>query len=195
MSFRAAVRSAPRRCRSESKRAFTPIYPDVDAHYDADLELDLSDLEPQIALPGGVQHAVDVHEVAGQRIDHVFLGSRGSSMYEDLTTAAAILKGRRIAPHVRMFIAPGPEQSTRRMAHDGTLQIFIEAGAVMLPAGCGPCNDAVIGPVHSGECPFQPRRTTTSAVSAQKTRSSISAVRRLSLHRPSPARSVIREHE
>jgi 3-isopropylmalate/(R)-2-methylmalate dehydratase large subunit len=72
-------------------------------------------------------------------------------MYEDLAAAAAILKGRRIAPHVRMFIAPGSEQSTRRMASDGTLQIFIEAGAVMLPAGCGPCNDAVVGPVHSGE--------------------------------------------
>jgi 3-isopropylmalate/(R)-2-methylmalate dehydratase large subunit len=137
--------------RAKAKRAFTPIYPDVDAHYDADLELEVSTLEPQIALPGGVQHAVDLHEVAGTRIDHVFLGSCGSSMYEDLSTAAAILKGRRIAPHVRMFIAPGSEQSTCRMAKDGTLQIFIEAGAVMLPAGCGPCNDAVIGPVHSGE--------------------------------------------
>jgi 3-isopropylmalate/(R)-2-methylmalate dehydratase large subunit len=137
--------------RAKAKSAFTPIYPDVDAHYDADLELEVSDLEPQIALPGGVQHAVDLHEVAGTRIDHVFLGSCGSSMYEDLSTAAAILKGRQIAPHVRMFIAPGSEQSTRRMANDGTLQIFIEAGAVMLPAGCGPCNDAVIGPVHSGE--------------------------------------------
>jgi 3-isopropylmalate/(R)-2-methylmalate dehydratase large subunit len=137
--------------RAKAKKAFTPIYPDLDAHYDADLELDVSELEPQIALPGGVQHAVDLHEVAGTRIDHVFLGSCGSSMYEDLATAAAILKGRRIAAHVRMFIAPGSEQSTRRIANDGTLQIFIEAGAVMLPAGCGPCNDAVIGPVHSGE--------------------------------------------
>jgi 3-isopropylmalate/(R)-2-methylmalate dehydratase large subunit len=50
-----------------------------------------------------------------------------------------------------MFVAPGSEQSTRRMAQEGLLQTFIEAGAVMLPAGCGPCNDAVIGPVHSGE--------------------------------------------
>jgi 3-isopropylmalate/(R)-2-methylmalate dehydratase large subunit len=136
---------------AKAKKPFAPIYPDVDACYDADLELDVSELEPQIALPGGVQHAVDLHEVAGKRIDHVFLGSCGSSMYEDLSTAAAILKGRRIAPHVRMFIAPGSEQSTRRIVKDGTLQIFIESGAVMLPAGCGPCNDAVIGPVHAGE--------------------------------------------
>ena len=72
-------------------------------------------------------------------------------MYEDMQTAAALLEGRRIAPHVRLFIAPGSEESTKRMAREGLLQIFLEAGAVMLPAGCGPCNDAVIGPVHSGE--------------------------------------------
>jgi 3-isopropylmalate/(R)-2-methylmalate dehydratase large subunit len=137
--------------KSKSKQSFTPIYADADAHYESDLELDVSDLEPQVALPGGVQHAVDVREVEGRKIDHVFLGSCGSSMYEDLAAAAAILKDRRVASHVRMFIAPGSEQSTRRMASDGMLQIFIEAGAVMLPAGCGPCNDAVVGPVHSGE--------------------------------------------
>jgi 3-isopropylmalate/(R)-2-methylmalate dehydratase large subunit len=137
--------------RSRAERAFEPVYADPDARYEADLELDVSALEPQVALPGGVQHAVDLSEVAGTKIDHVFLGSCGSSMYEDMETAARILKGRRLAPHVRMFVAPGSEQSTRRMAREGLMQIFIEAGAVMLPAGCGPCNDAVVGPVHSGE--------------------------------------------
>jgi 3-isopropylmalate/(R)-2-methylmalate dehydratase large subunit len=137
--------------RSKAQRPFAPVYADADAHYEADLQLDVSALEPQVALPGGVQHAVDVGEAAGTRIDHVFLGSCGSGMYEDMQTAAQLLKGRRIAPHVRMFIAPGTEESTKRLARDGLLQIFIEAGAVMLPAGCGPCNDAVIGPVHSGE--------------------------------------------
>ncbi|HSN39684.1 MAG TPA: aconitase family protein, partial [Burkholderiales bacterium] len=53
--------------------------------------------------------------------------------------------------HVRLFVAPGSEQSVTRMARDGLMQIFAEAGAVLLPAGCGPCNDAIIGPVHSGE--------------------------------------------
>ena len=137
--------------RSKAQHPFTPVYADADAHYEAELQLDVSTLEPQVAMPGGVQNAVDVGEAAGTRIDHVFLGSCGSGMYEDMQTAAQLLKGRRIAPHVRMFIAPGTEESTKRLARDGLLQIFIEAGAVMLPAGCGPCNDAVIGPVHSGE--------------------------------------------
>jgi 3-isopropylmalate/(R)-2-methylmalate dehydratase large subunit len=137
--------------RERGQRPVTPVYPDLDARYEADLELDVTTLEPQVALPGGVQNAVDVREAAGTRIDHAFLGSCGSGMYEDMRTAAGLLKGRRIAPHVRLFIAPGSEESMKRMAREGLLQIFIEAGAVMLPAGCGPCNDAVVGPVHSGE--------------------------------------------
>jgi 3-isopropylmalate/(R)-2-methylmalate dehydratase large subunit len=139
------------RAQAKARRPFKPVYPDPDARYEADLELDVSILEPQIALPGGVERAVNLHEVAGRRIDHVFLGSCGSGMYEDMQAAAEILKGRRLASHVRMFIAPGSEASTQRMAREGLLQIFLDAGAVMLPAGCGPCNDAVVGPVHSGE--------------------------------------------
>ena len=72
-------------------------------------------------------------------------------MYEDFVLAANVLRGRRLAPGVRMFIAPGSEQSTHRLLADGLMQIFMEAGVIPLPAGCGPCNDAVVGPLHSGE--------------------------------------------
>jgi 3-isopropylmalate/(R)-2-methylmalate dehydratase large subunit len=137
--------------RARAQRPFTPVYSDADAHYEAQAEIDASGLEPQIALPGGVQNAVNLSEVAGTRVDHAFIGSCGSGMYEDMLDAARILKGRQIASGVRLFIAPGSEQSTKRLAAEGVMQIFLEAGAVMLPAGCGPCNDAVIGPVHAGE--------------------------------------------
>lgn len=136
---------------ARAQRPFTPVYPDPDAHYEAEAELDVSHLEPQIALPGGVQNSVNLAEVAGMRVDHAFIGSCGSSMYEDMMEAARMLKGRRIAPGVRLFIAPGSEQSMKRLAAEGLMQTLLEAGAVMLPAGCGPCNDAVVGPVHSGE--------------------------------------------
>jgi len=135
----------------KAQRPFSPVYPDADARYEAEFELDVSRLEPQVALPGGVHHAVNLSQAAGTRIDHAFIGSCGSGMYEDLLAAAAVLRGRRIAPHVRLFIAPGSEQSVKRMAREGLMQVFVEAGAVLLPAGCGPCNDAVIGPVHTGE--------------------------------------------
>ena len=137
--------------RSRAQRPFTPIFPDPDAHYEAQAEMDVSALEPQVALPGGVQNAVSISEIAGTRVDHAFIGSCGSGMYEDMIEAARFLKGRTVAAGVRLFIAPGSEQSMKRLAAEGVIQVFLEAGAVMLPAGCGPCNDAVIGPVHSGE--------------------------------------------
>jgi len=134
-----------------AQRPFTPVYPDDNANYEAKLSLDISSIEPQVALPGGVHRAVDVSEVAGTAVDHAFIGSCGSGHYEDLQLAARALAGKRIAPGVRLMIAPGSEASTRRMLDDGLMKVFLEAGAVMLPAGCGSCNDGVIGPVDGGE--------------------------------------------
>jgi len=134
-----------------AQRPFSPVYPDPDAEYEKQATLVLDEIEPQIVLPGGIQTSVDIAEATGLSIDHAFIGSCGSGMYEDLATAAALLKGRTVAPNVRLFIAPGTERSTKRMAADGLLNIFLEAGAILLPAGCGPCNDAVVGPVHAGE--------------------------------------------
>lgn len=134
-----------------ARRPFTPIYADVDAIYEKTASLDISSLEPQIAPPGGVQRSVDIGEAVGQVVHHAFIGACGSGMYEDFALAAEILRGRRLAPGVRMFIAPGSEQSTHRMLAEGLMQTFMEAGVILLPAGCGPCNDAVVGPLHTGE--------------------------------------------
>jgi len=137
--------------KERAQREFTPLYPDRDASYEKEAALVLDEIEPQVVLPGGIQTSVDISLATGQPIDHAFIGSCGSGMYEDLATAAGFLKGRRVAPAVRLFVAPGSEQTTRRMAADGLLNVFVESGAILLPAGCGPCNDAVVGPVHAAE--------------------------------------------
>ena len=137
--------------RERAQREFAPIFPDADASYEKEATLAIDGIEPQVALPGGIQTSVDISEAVGQPIDHAFIGSCGSGMYEDLATAASFLKGRRVAPNVRLFVAPGSERTTRRMAADGLLNVLVEAGAILLPAGCGPCNDAVVGPLHAGE--------------------------------------------
>jgi 3-isopropylmalate/(R)-2-methylmalate dehydratase large subunit len=72
-------------------------------------------------------------------------------MYDDLLVAASILKGRHLAAGTRLFVVPGSERSTKRLLADGLMQVFLDAGAIVLPAGCGPCNDAVVGPLGSGE--------------------------------------------
>jgi len=136
---------------ARAQRPYAAVYADADAHYEADLSVKVDTLEPQIALPGGVQNAVDLSTVAGQPVSHAFIGSCGSGMYDDLVMAAGILKGRKVASGVRLFIVPGSQRSTQRLAADGLMQVLLDAGAILLPAGCGPCNDAVIGPVASGE--------------------------------------------
>ena len=137
--------------RERAQREFEPIYPDSDASYEKEATLAIDGIEPQVALPGGIQTSVDISEAVGQPIDHAFIGACGSGMYEDFAAAAGFLKGRRVAPNVRLFVAPGSERTTRRMAADGLLNVLVEAGAILLPAGCGPCNDAVVGPLHAGE--------------------------------------------
>jgi 3-isopropylmalate/(R)-2-methylmalate dehydratase large subunit len=139
------------RARRHAKRDFTPVYADADAVYENSATLDVGALEPQIAPPGGIHKSVDIGAAAGQRIDHAFIGACGSGMYEDFVIAADILRGRQLAPGVRMFIAPGSEQTAKHLLADGLMQIFMEAGVIPLPAGCGPCNDAVVGPLHGGE--------------------------------------------
>jgi 3-isopropylmalate/(R)-2-methylmalate dehydratase large subunit len=137
--------------RARAKRPFIPVYPDADAAYDAELTIDVSALEPQVALPGAPHKAANLSDVAGTKIDHAFIGSCGSGMYEDLEAAAAILRTRRVAPGVRLLVVPGSEESTRRLHREGLLDVFQQAGAFVLPAGCGPCASGRMGLMHSGE--------------------------------------------
>ncbi|MGE0557603.1 MAG: aconitase family protein [Burkholderiales bacterium] len=136
---------------ARARRPFTPVYADADANYDAQVELNVSMLAPQVALPGGPHKAADLSTVAGTPVSHTYIGSCASGMYEDLEIAASILKGRRLARGVRMIVVPGSEESTRRMTREGLLDIFHDAGAMVIPAGCGPCASGRTGLIDSGE--------------------------------------------
>jgi len=138
-------------CRRHAQTPFEAVYSDADAIYETSVALRLDRIAPQVALPGSVANAVDVAQAAGTRVDHAFIGSCGSGMYEDLLCAASVLKGRKVAPGVRLFIVPGSQRSLRRLSEDGLMPLLLEAGAMILPPGCGPCNDAVVGPLAAGE--------------------------------------------
>jgi 3-isopropylmalate/(R)-2-methylmalate dehydratase large subunit len=127
------------------------VYSDPDAEYEADITFDIGSMQPQVALPGAPESAVDVSEVTGRRVDHAFIGSCGSGMYEDMLTAASYLRGRHIAPGTRLFVVPGTVKTAQRLANEGLLQVFQDAGAIILPSGCGPCSGGSMGPLGSGE--------------------------------------------
>lgn len=136
---------------SVARGPFTPAYSDHDAVFEAELEMDISHIGPQVALTGYSDRGVDLSEIEGTRIHHAVIGSCGSGKYEDLLIAATVLKGHRVAQGVRLFISPGTEDAAKRLYQDGLWEIFHDAGVILLPAGCGPCFMGYMAPVYEGE--------------------------------------------
>jgi 3-isopropylmalate/(R)-2-methylmalate dehydratase large subunit len=141
----------PKAFRGELAAGVSDIESDADARFEGEVRIDLADLEPQVALPGRPDASANIAEAKGQAIQHAFLGSCGSGMYEDFEVAADIMAGRSVAQGVRFFIVPGSVATAQRLAADGIAQRFTDAGAIMLPPGCGPCAGGVSGPLGPGE--------------------------------------------
>lgn len=134
-----------------AQRGAAAFESDPDASFQARIAIDLDDVEPQVALPGGPEKAAPVSSVAGRDIQHAYIGSCGSGMCEDFADAASVLRGKRLAGGVRLFVTPGSVATAQRLANEGLTQVFMEAGAIVLPSGCGPCAGGLMGPVGAGE--------------------------------------------
>jgi 3-isopropylmalate/(R)-2-methylmalate dehydratase large subunit len=115
------------------------IYPDADAVYAQTITLDVSSLQPQLAIPHSPDDVHDVATYKGTKITYAFIGTCTNGRLDDLQAAAAILKGRHIAKGVRMVIAPASRQVLIDALADGTIKTLIEAGATIINSGCGPC--------------------------------------------------------
>lgn len=127
------------------------VWSDHDAEYARTLEFDLSEIGPVVARPHQVDNVVPVEEVEGTRIDQVFLGTCTNGRLEDLKAAAAILKGERVHPDVRMIVGPASRNEFLRADAEGIISDLVKAGAVILPPGCGPCLGAHQGALAPGE--------------------------------------------
>jgi len=118
-------------------RDYTPLYPDVDAVYADEYGLDVSALEPMIALPHSPDNVVPLSQVAGQPVQQAFLGTCTNGRYEDLAAAAAVLDGHHI--QCRLIVIPASSQVLQRAIQTGVLATLVEAGAAIGTPGCGPC--------------------------------------------------------
>ncbi len=112
---------------------------DDDASFRATHCLDAGALPPQVALPHSPANAGPVEAHKGVRIDVAYVGACTGAKLVDLRMAAAVLKGRKVANGVRLLVAPASRRETATAAADGTLAALLEAGAFMLPSGCGAC--------------------------------------------------------
>jgi len=127
------------------------VYSDEDASYKEVVELDVSDLEPQVAKPHRVDNVVGVSEVEGVRVDQVFIGSCTNGRYEDLEIAAEILKGEKIAKNVRLIVIPATRSIYQKALKNGLLEVFVEAGGIVEFPSCGPCMGGSFGLIASHE--------------------------------------------
>jgi len=107
--------------------------------YDENIEIDLSELEPLIALPGSPDAVHKVRDVQGTNVHQVLIGSCTNSSYVEMMTVAHVLKGRKVHSDVTMAINPGSKQVLETVARDGSIYNIISSGARLLESGCQGC--------------------------------------------------------
>ena len=132
-------------------RPWEAVEPDEDAVYEREVVIDLSELEPTVALPHLPSNTRTVQEVAGMPIQQVVIGSCTNGRLDDLRQAAAILKGKKVHDGVRCIVLPATQQIMLDAMAEGLVQIFIEAGAAVSTPTCGPCLGGHMGVLSNGE--------------------------------------------
>ena len=124
-----------------SEREYKVFEADSDAEYDSVITVDLSTLRPTVAFPHLPENTKSIDEIAPEsiKIDQVVIGSCTNGRMEDMRTAAAILKGKKVADGVRVIVIPATQQIYLNSIKEGLAEIFVNAGAIVSTPTCGPC--------------------------------------------------------
>ncbi len=118
---------------------FEPVTSDPGAEYADEMEFDVTSLEPQVACPHTVDNVKALDEVAGTPVAEGLIGTCTNGRLEDLRAAAAVLRGRKVAPGVRLIVAPASREVMLRALREGLIEVFIDAGGSVMPPGCASC--------------------------------------------------------
>jgi 3-isopropylmalate/(R)-2-methylmalate dehydratase large subunit len=137
--------------KERAERDYTFYDSDPDAVYHSVTDIDVSIIEPQVAFPPLPSNTRDISQVGHVRIDQSVIGSCTNGRIEDLRVAAGILKGRKVAPFVRLIVIPATPDMYKTAMQEGLLDIFLAANAVISPPTCGPCLGGYMGILADGE--------------------------------------------
>ncbi|MFC1934823.1 3-isopropylmalate dehydratase large subunit [Chloroflexota bacterium] len=130
---------------------YQAVSPDADALYERVININVSELEPTVSRPHAVDNTVPAKELKGTEIQQVVIGTCTNGRLEDLAIAAGILGRRKVSSGTRLIIVPASRQVLLEAVKKGYIQILVEAGAVILPPGCGPCLGLHQGVLGGGE--------------------------------------------
>jgi len=137
--------------RTRAQRPWQIYQSDEDAVYSEVIEIDVTNLQPQVAFPHLPSKTRDVLEAREVQIDQVVIGSCTNGRWEDLEVAASILQGKKVHPEVRVIVIPGTREIYLQAVREGLVEIFVEAGAVVSTPTCGPCLGGYMGILAKGE--------------------------------------------
>jgi len=132
-------------------RPYTIYASDPDARYDAVYEYDVTDMEPVVSLPHLPSNAVPLSQARGIKMDQVVIGSCTNGRWDDMVTAAEVLRGQRVSDALRCIVIPGSQAIFRELLAAGLMEVFIDAGAVVSTPTCGPCLGGYMGILAAGE--------------------------------------------
>lgn len=132
-------------------REFEVLASDADAHYEAEIDVDVAALEPMVARPSLPSRAVPVGEVKDVKVDQVFIGSCTNARIEDLRVAAHVLGDQSLAAGVRLMVIPATQRVWRQANDEGLLERFAAAGATVSTPTCGACLGAHMGVLGPNE--------------------------------------------
>lgn len=138
--------------RAHNPAPFNAQHPDSDAVYADRRIVDLSTIEPMVALPDAVsKNAVPVGRIIGEPIQQAFIGSCANGSLDDFATAAGIVAGKQVAPGVRFVVTPGSQAIYRDAVKAGYVATLVDAGAIVTNSTCGACAGGHMGVVGPGE--------------------------------------------
>ena len=132
-------------------RPYETVLGDEDAPVLQEFHWDVENMEPQVSAPFSPANAQPVSQVAGTEIDQVVIGSCTNGRIADLRQAAALLKGRKVHPRVRLIVIPATQAVYLQALREGLLEIFAEAEAAVSTPTCGPCVGGHMGILAEGE--------------------------------------------
>jgi 3-isopropylmalate/(R)-2-methylmalate dehydratase large subunit len=136
---------------SRAQRPYEPVASDPDAGYEKVFEIDAEQVPITLARPMSPDNTAPLEEVAGTRLDQVFIGSCTNSRITDLRRAATVLEGRHVAPWVRLIITPSSHEVATMAEREGLIGTFLRAGAAWTTETCGACLGGHQGVLGEGE--------------------------------------------